>query len=178
MADRRIDRLIRGQPPRPAGHADAGRAAAAAGARRDAPGAGIASGLGDERSLFQNRPPLCHSYILTESEPKAQTLQGWDEGVSSCRKSTTSWNGGCPSLRMDLGSLRIWGCRLGGRGPPVKHQPYERVGIARTKRSPGGANQAVRLIPGGQVARPLLQIVPWGTRERGGTNHRTLRETV
>ena len=49
----------------PEGHADAGRAVAAAGAHRAAPGAGIASGRGDERSFFQNRPPLCHSYHAT-----------------------------------------------------------------------------------------------------------------
>src|SRR5512135_1687945 len=76
------------------------------------------------------------------------------------------------------GSLITWCGRLREAGFLGKHQPYERVGIARTQRSLGGENQAIRLTPGGQVVRPLLQIVPWGTRERGGANHRTLRETV
>src|SRR5512135_650088 len=79
---------------------------------------------------------------------------------------------------MVLGSVKTWCCRLRGGCPLGKHRPYERARIARTKRSPGGENQAIRLNPGGHVVRLLLQIVPWGTRERGGSNHQTLRETV
>jgi hypothetical protein len=76
------------------------------------------------------------------------------------------------------GSLETRCRRLRREGSLGKHQPYERVRIARTERSPGGENQAIRLISGGQVVSPLLQTVLWGTREYGGANHRTLRETV
>jgi hypothetical protein len=150
--------------PRPAGHADAGRAAAAAGARRDAPGAGIASGLGDERSLFQNRPPLCHSYIFTESEPKAQTLQGWDEGVSSCRKSTTSWKGGCPSLEDGSWLFENLGLPVG------RERPSRQASTVRK-----GRDRANHAIPGRR--EPSRPPDSWRTGRETSASDRTVGHT-
>jgi hypothetical protein len=67
---------------------------------------GMASGLGDERPLFQNRPPLCHSYQATV--PILPTIRArWPCG-----------GGGGPLP--PPGTALAYGLWYGGAPPPVE----------------------------------------------------------
>ena len=152
--------------PGPAGHADAGRAAAAAGARRDAPGAGIAGGHGDERSFFQNRPPPCHSYQATV--PILPTIRA--------RRPRGGAGGPCPRLARPL--LVVRGRAASRRKPhrrvlrPPRRGPSScRPGLTRrTSRSPPGSRHSLAKTPCRGTSKKPGGSVASGPCPRGGRN--------